>query len=51
MCSLFGLWISTFLQNFITLCSLVFELHNLEKKKKKKKKKMNKTLYHSPIHL
>ena len=27
MCSLFALWISTFLQNFITLCCLVFELY------------------------
>ena len=56
MCSLFALSISTFLQNLITLCCLVFELRDLEekeeeKKKKKKKKKMNKTPYHSPIHL
>ena len=42
MCSLIALWISTFLQNFITLCCLVFELCDLEKKKKKKKK--NKTI-------
>ena len=52
MCSLFALWISTFLQNFITLCCLVFELCDLkEEKKKEEEKKMNKTLYHSPIHL
>ena len=41
--SLVALWISTFLQNFITL---VFELCNLEKKKK-----MNKTLYHTSMML
>ena len=54
MCSLFALWISTFLQNFITLFCLVFELRDLEKKKEEEEeeeKKMNKTLYHSPIHL
>ena len=57
MCSLFALWISTFLQNFITLCCLVFELRDLEeeeeeeKEEKEEEKKMNKTLYHSPIHL
>ena len=51
MCSLFALWISTFLQNFITLCCLVFELRDLKEKEEKEKKKMNKTLYHSPIHL
>ena len=40
------------LGNFITLCCLVFELRDLEKEKEKEKeKKMNKTLYHSPIHL
>ena len=38
MYSLFALWISTFLQNFITLCCLVFELRDL------KEKKMNKSL-------
>ena len=32
MCSLFALWISTFLQNFITLCCLVFELRDLKEK-------------------
>ena len=56
MCSLFTLWISTFLQNFITLFCLVFELRDLEKKKEEEEeeeeeKKMNKTLYYSPIHL
>ena len=54
MCSLFALWISTFLQNFITLCYLVFELRDLEEEEEeeeKEKEKMNKTLYHSPIHL
>ena len=55
MCSLFALWISTFLQNFITLCCLVFELRDLEEEEEEeeeeKEKKMNKTLYHSPIHL
>ena len=52
MCGLFALWISTFLQNFITLCCLVFELRDLEEKEKEEEeKKMNKTLYHSPIHL
>ena len=47
MTSLVGLWISTFLQNFMPLSNLVFELwvSNL------KKEKMNKTPYHSPIHL
>ena len=50
MCSLFALWISTFLQNFITLCSLVFELRDLEEEEEEEKeKKMNKTLYHSPM--
>ena len=42
MCILVSLWISTFLQNFITLCCLVFELRDLKEKKKKKKKKMKK---------
>ena len=55
MCSLFALLISTFLQNFITLCCLVFELRDLEEEEKEEEeeeeKKMNKTLYHSPIHL
>ena len=57
MCSLVASSLSTFLQSFITLCCLVFELHDLEeeeeeeKKKKKKNKNKNKTLYHSPIHL
>ena len=55
MCSHFTLWISTFLQNFITLFCLVFELRDLEKKKEEEEeeeeKKMNKTLHHSPIHL
>ena len=56
MCSLFALLISTFLQNFITLYCLVFELRDLEEKEKEKEKekeeeKMNKTLYHSPIHV
>ena len=37
MCSLFALWISTFLQNFITLCCLVFELRDLEEKEEKEK--------------
>ena len=47
-CSLFALWISTFLQNFITLCCLVFELRDLEEEEKKK---IDKTLYHSSMHL
>ena len=54
MCSLFALWISKFLQNLITLCCLVFELRDLEEEEEEEKeeeKKMNKTLYHSPIHL
>ena len=55
MCSLFALRISTFLQNLITLCCLVFELRDLKEKEKEEEeeeeKKMNKTLYHSPIHL
>ena len=52
MCSLIALWISTFLQNFITLCCLVFELRDLEEKEEEEEEeKMNKTLYHSPIHL
>ena len=52
MCSLFALWIYTFLQNFITLFCLVFELRDLEKKEEEEEeKKMNKTLYHSPIPL
>ena len=47
MCSLFILWISTFLKNFLTLCCLVFELRDLEEEKEEKEeKKMNKTLYH-----
>ena len=50
MCSLFALWISTFLQNFIKLSCLVFELRDLEEEEEEEKK-MNKTLYHSPIHL
>ena len=50
MCSLVSLWISTFLQNFITLFCLVFELRDLEKKKEEEEK-MNKILYHSPLHL
>ena len=33
-----------------TLCCLVFELRDLEEKEEKEKK-MNKTLYHSPIHV
>ena len=48
---LFALWISTFLQNFITLCCLVFQLRDLEENKEKEEEKMNKTLYHSPIHV
>ena len=36
MCSLFALWISTFLQNFITLCCLVFELRDLEEEEEEK---------------
>ena len=40
MCSLVASSLSTFLQSFITLCCLVFELRDL--KEKKKKKKMNK---------
>ena len=52
MCSLFVLWISIFLQNFITLCCLVFELRDLkEKEEEEEEEKMNKTLYHSPIYL
>ena len=59
MCSLFALWKCTFLQNFITLCCLVFELRDLEEEEEEEKeekeeeeeeKKMNKTLYHSPIY-
>ena len=41
-------------KNFITLCCLVFELRDLEEKEEEEEeeeKKMNKTLYHSPMHL
>ena len=42
MCSLFALWIYI-LANFITVCCLVFELHNLEEKEKEEEiKKMKK---------
>ena len=38
-------------QNFITIRYFVFELREFNLKKKKEKEKMNKTPYHSPIHL
>ena len=39
------------LTKFITLCCFVSELWVLNLKKEKKEKKMNKTPYHSSIHL
>ena len=42
MCSLFALWIYTFLQNFITLCCLVFELRDLKEKEKEEEEEEKK---------